>query len=298
MTESNLAANLFPSEVSHTQLNHGDNFEVNGSQVNSNPTPDLNHQELTELIALRQEVAHLQQRCRDHEQDQQQRLTESERLHREIKHLKLELNHTEATAKELQRSLHSQLQHSWEQQQHDLITSFAKLRAIDQERLAHQEQQIQELNEQKLLLEAKQLELENNLETALLEMAQNTKTLQKLQSSPSNSHREQTRNISLQSVLEQSIRSLQNEYTNSQNRIKELEHQIGELQEQILQQSGQAIEYEAAVQHWREKSLIHQNHAIQLSTALERFIDGKDIPKIIEPNKVDLPSFLIRQRTG
>jgi uncharacterized protein involved in exopolysaccharide biosynthesis len=186
---------------------------------------------------------------------------------------------------------------NWEQQQHELIVSIAKLRAIDHERLESQASQIQELTQQKLLLEATQQDLHTSLAETMLELAQNAKALQKMQSSGVNSQRETNKNFSLQIVLEQTIRSLQNEYANSQNRVRDLELQIGELQEQILQQLAQATEYEAAVQHWKEKCITQQNYALQLISTLERFMEGKDIPKIGESAKVDLPSFLVRQRS-
>ena len=325
MTESNLVANFWAGseistemseqlsgEVSHPRFRQ---FEVNEPALSpdrpSEPlldrklAPELPHESTDEtagdLISLRQEIADLKQILKEKEVKDKNtsQLKTVERLKQEIKNLKLELNNTESTAQALQRSLHSQLQHNWEQQQHEIVISFAKLQTLDRERLALQETQIQDLNQQKLLLEQTQQELTNSLEAALIELAQNTKALQKIQANGLNreSNRESSKNISLQSVLEQSLRSLQNEYTNSQNRIKDLESQIGELQEQILKQSGQAVEYEAAVQHWKEKCTIHQNHALQLSAALERFIDGKDIPKIADPPKVDLPSFLVRQRS-
>lgn len=313
MTESNLAANFWTGREIASESNQlsGDaphpkfrQFEVNEPAVSQDlPTEPLNREasklasELTdagELISLRQELIDLKQILKAKEVDNTSKTIE--KLKQEIDNLKLELNNSESTAQALQRSLHSQLQHNWEQQQHEIVTTFAKLRAIDRERLALQEAQIQDLNRQKLLLEQTQQEITHNLEVALIELAQNAKTLQKTQANGRELNRD-GKNISLQSVLEQSLRSLQNEYTNSQNRIKDLESQIGEIQEQILKQSSQAVEYEAAVQHWKEKCTIHQNHALQLSDALERFIDGKDIPKIGEPPKVDLPSFLVRQRS-
>jgi chromosome segregation ATPase len=305
VTESNLAANLLVSEVPHGRFRA---FEV---EVHETPTfqsvQDHHLQDQAsnqELINLRQEVANLKQKLegqRLQEPSQQPKSSSNpktiERLKREIKNLKLELSHTESMAQALQRSLYSQLQHNWEQQQHELIASIAKLRAIDHELIVSQANQIQELTQQKLLLEATQQELHASLEETVLELAQNAKALQKMQSSGFNSHRESTKNISLQAVLEQTIRSLQNEYANSQNRVRDLEIQIGELQEQILQQSAQATEYEAAVQHWKEKCVTQQNYALQLISTLERFMEGKDIPKIGESAKVDLPSFLVRQKS-
>lgn len=304
MTESNLAANLLVSEVPHGRFRA---FEV---EVHETPPfqpvneHHLQDQSSQELINLRQEVANLRQRLegqRLQEPSQEPKSSANpkttERLKREIKNLKLELSHSESMAQALQRSLHTQLQHNWEQQQHELIISVAKLRAIDHERLVSQASQIQELIQQKLFLEVTQQDLHTSLAETMLELAQNAKALQKMQSSGVNSQRETTKNISLQAVLEQTIRSLQNEYANSQNRARELELQIGELQEQILQQSAQAAEYEAAIQHWKEKCITHQNYALQLISTLERFMEGKDIPKIGESAKVDLPSFLVRQRS-
>lgn len=301
MTESNLAANLIVSEVPHGRFRH---FEVEVHETPQfQPVQDHHLQDqasIQELINLRQEVADLRQRLEG------QRLQEpksssnpktTERLKREIKNLKLELTHAESMAQALQRSLYTQLHHNWEQQQHELITSIAKLRSIDHELIASQASQIQELTQQKLLLEVTQQDLHASVAETMIELAQNAKALQKMQSSKVNSQRDSTKNISLQAVLEQTIRSLQNEYANSQNRISELELQIGELQEQILQQSAQAIEYEAAIQHWKEKCFTQQNYSLQLISTLERFLEGKDIPKIGESAKVDLPSFLVRQRS-
>jgi len=303
VTKSNLAANLWAdsgmgiiresNQSSPSKEPHGKfkSFE-DEVPVKVNPTADRASEssaENSELISLRQEVENLKQQLSTRKNISQANTA----LKTQVKNLKLELSQSESTAQALARSLQSQLQHNWEQQQHELMTSVAKLRSLDRERLEQQATQIQELHQQKLVLETARQELNDNLETALLNLAQNAKALQKMQASNGNSNRD-AKNISLQSVLEQSIRSLQNEYTCSQNRIKDLETQIGELQEQILQQSAQATEYEAAIQHWKEKCLIHQNHALQLSVALERFIDGKDIPKIGESPKVDLPSFLVR----
>jgi chromosome segregation ATPase len=300
VTESNLAANLSASEVPHTRFSHFEVLETPASQNQIHDAPAQTSDQ--ELINLRQEVADLKQRLQKQESSRKKEtesainLKTTERLKREIKNLKLELSHTESMAQALQRSLYSQLQHNWEQQQHELMASMAKLRASDQKLIDAQAVQIQELNQQKLLLEATQQELNTSLEESMLELAQNTKALQKMQSYGVISQRENTKSISLQAVLEQTIRSLQNEYTNSQNRVRELESQIGELQEQILQQSAEATEYEAAVQHWKEKCITHQNYTLQLISSLERFMEGKDIPKIGESAKVDLPSFLVRQR--
>jgi len=303
VTKSNLAANLWADSISggireSNQIPNASNephgkFKSFEDEVIAKVNPSASTVESAEpeLTSLRQEVENLKQQLSAQDTSQ----ANSESLKTQVKNLKLELCQSEITAQALAQSLQSQLQHNWEQQQHELITSVAKLRALDQERLEQQTSQIQELHQQKLVLETAKQELNDNLEAALLNLAQNAKALQKMQSGNGNSNRD-AKNISLQSVLEQSIRSLQNEYTASQNRIKDLETQIGELQEQILQQSAQAIEYEAAIQHWKEKCLIHQNHALQLSVALERFIDGKDIPKIGESPKVDLPSFLVRPR--
>lgn len=286
MTESNLA-NGEASSVRHLSLS-------DVLQNDSDRTPENS----LELISLRQEVALLKQKLAEQESNQKEVDGESsshhkttERLKRQVKNLKLELAHSESTAQTLARSLNAQLQHNWEQQQHELICSIVQLRS----QTVSQQTQIQELNQHKQLLEATQKKLTENLETALAQLAQNAKSIPKTISP--NLKEPANRTISLQSVLEQSIRSLQQEYTNSQNRIKELELQVGELQEQILMQSGQAVEFEAAVQHWKEKCLIYQNHALQLSSALERFIDGKDIPKLGDAPRVDLPAFLVRQRS-
>lgn len=229
-----------------------------------------------EVMALKEELAALHHRLQAIDQAHEQTI---ENLKSEVELLKSELNNTESTSKALQRSLQQQLHHNWEQQHHELIAEIANLRDQDQAKIKQQEEQIQ-------LLQQLQQELSTNLDATRLELAQTTK--QKLQSN--------SKNIPLQVVLEQSIRHLQVECITSANRIKELESQVSELQEQILQQSGQATEYEAAVQHWREKCLIHQSHAAQLSNALEKFIDGKDIPKMLEALKVDLPAFLVKPR--
>jgi len=301
VTESNLTANLLAdSDISHrhfkSEVNTTHAFPEHKSKVqeSANPHSPSHESPNQELRRLRQEVADLKRQCQEQElvkeTESQTNLKNKEKYKREIKNLKLELSHTESTAQALQRSLHTQLQHNWEQQ-HELMTSTAKLRAIDQGRIISQETQIKELEEQKLLLEKTQHKLIDSLESAQLELAQNAKALQKM---PTGNNRENSKNISLQVVLEQSIRSLQNEYTNSQNRVKDLEDQVGELQEEILKQSGRDVEYEATVQHWKEKSTINQNHVLQLTIALEKLIDGKDIPKLMESNKVDLPAFLVR----
>lgn len=141
------------------------------------------------------------------------------------------------------------------------------------------------------------------------------------------------KHLANQAMLQQSLQNLDHDYANAQDRIQELEFQLIELQEHFLKQAGQASEYEAAVQHWKDQTMHHQRHAVQLSGALERLLQEKEsqkatlevqqteisqdteAPEIVpvvashskssfEPaiivskshSRVDLPSFLVRQR--
>ncbi len=318
MAESNLATNLWAdSEISHDRFGHhetspqSEKYQAQNSEIQ---LPEIQALEIQlkdqELISapanLRLESS--KPKSSKPKPSKETSIKTKDKLRREIKKLKSELSETESLAQALHNLLHTQFQYNWEQQQHELMASVLRLRAFDLENLAAQEQQIRELNHQNLLLEQSQKELLEKLKAANLELSQNSQTQQKLQSRNQNLYLEKTslektglgktsrdkNNISLQVVLEQSLRSLQVEYSHSQNRIYELESQLGELQEQILKQSGQAIEYEASVQHWKEKCIMNQNHALQLISTLERFIDNKDIPKLGDAAKVDLPTFLVK----
>jgi DNA repair exonuclease SbcCD ATPase subunit len=134
-------------------------------------------------------------------------------------------------------------------------------------------------------------------------------------------------NLATSAMLQRSLIEISALQSQPNDRLEDLESQVAELQEQILKQAGQASEYEAAIQHWKEQSLHHQRHALQLSGALDRLMDErktskrstkleKELAKQAEemlaaippatiapasedskvPGKVNLPSFLVRQR--
>jgi len=328
VAESNLARSLFSG-------NSGNNRKSTSPRQKSSDLPNAEHEsrrdpassglnaEFQELQALRQEIVLLRQHYLEKELLYETKNSYIEQLvteNKELKRLKLnqahtiallqaQLNQSESTAQALARSLNSQLKHHWEQRQHELIASVSQMRLIDQERLANQASQIEHLQYQKKLLEHNQQDLIINLETALIELAQNSKIVQKLQSQSTKGKQrlepQIDKHLSLQATLQQLIKNLELDYANSQKRVKSLEYEVTELQEQILKQVGQGTEHEAAIQHWKEKCIIHQNHAIQLSNALERLLDGRDSPQasgeppsaINEANllKVDLPPFVVRQ---
>ncbi len=329
MAESNLARSLFsgnnPGKSKSPRKKSSDpDHESIRRELSA---PDLlSSSELQELQALRQEVIGLRQHHLEKELLYEAKNSCIEQLaseNRQLKQVKSNQNHTicllqaqlnqsESTAQALVRSLDSQLKHNWEQRQHELIASVSKMRSQDKDRLASQEVQIDHLQHQKKLLESNQQELIANLEIALLELAENSKIVQKLQSRKGKQSEPQLANhLSIQTTLQQFIKSLESDYASSQKRAKDLEREVTELQEQILKQVGQAAEYEAAIQHWKEKCVIHQNHAIQLSSALERLLDGKDsykaeyaeyieVPEnepqnLPDNSKVDLPAFVVRQ---
>lgn len=80
---------------------------------------------------------------------------------------------------------------------------------------------------------------------------------------------------SIQARLQQSLQLADAEHVTTKSRLQELEQQTIDMQEQILQQACQTAEYEAAIQHWKDKALHHQRHALQLSSALDRFLESK-----------------------
>jgi len=175
VTKSNLAANLWADSISggireSNQIPNASNephgkFKSFEDEVIAKVNPSASTVESAEpeLTSLRQEVENLKQQLSAQDTSQ----ANSESLKTQVKNLKLELCQSEITAQALAQSLQSQLQHNWEQQQHELITSVAKLRALDQERLEQQTSQIQELHQQKLVLETARQELNDNLEAAL-----------------------------------------------------------------------------------------------------------------------------------
>jgi chromosome segregation ATPase len=80
---------------------------------------------------------------------------------------------------------------------------------------------------------------------------------------------------SIQARLQQAFQLVEAEHVTTKSRLQELEQQTVDMQEQILQQACQSAEYEAAIQHWKDKALHHQRHALQLSSALDRFLESK-----------------------
>jgi chromosome segregation ATPase len=90
---------------------------------------------------------------------------------------------------------------------------------------------------------------------------------------------------SIQAKLHQAVQLVDAEHVASKSRLRELEQQTVDMQEQILQQACQSAEYEAAIQHWKDKALHHQRHALQLSSALDRFLEskGEDLKILQQP---------------
>jgi hypothetical protein len=167
------------------------------------------------------------------------------------------------------------------------------------------------------------------LEQAKLALSESNAAIHELQTELAESHTQRenlegqvVKYLSVQARMQQSLQ----EHNSAQDRLQDLEHQIAELQEQVLKQAGQSAEYEAAIQHWKDQSLHHQRHAVQLSGALERLLEERDVkrskPESVRaeelalsavkekkvaavPNSsngksstktIDLPSFLLRQR--
>jgi chromosome segregation ATPase len=92
---------------------------------------------------------------------------------------------------------------------------------------------------------------------------------------------------SIQARLQQAIQLVEAEHVTTKSRMQDLEQQTSDLQEQVLQQACQTAEYEAAIQHWKDKALHHQRHALQLSTALDRFLEskGEDVKVLPQPSE-------------
>jgi len=183
-------------------------------------------------------------------------------------------------------------------------------------------------------LKSTQTELMSELEKASQALAESNNTIGQFQSQLTEAsiqreslEAEIIKHLSAQAMLQHSMQDMNSNRANSQGRFQDLEQQIAELQEQVLKQAGQAAEYEAAIQHWKDQSLHHQRHAVQLSGALERLLEEKDIKRaklestrseevipvakelsVVAPNSnsngnsknsprsIDLPSFLLRQR--
>jgi len=185
-------------------------------------------------------------------------------------------------------------------------------------------------------LKSTQTELMSELEKASQALAENHNTIGQFQSQLTEAsiqreslEAEIIKHLSAQAMLQHSMQDMNSNRANSQGRFQDLEQQIAELQEQVLKQAGQAAEYEAAIQHWKDQSVHHQRHAVQLSGALERLLEEKDIRRaklessrseeaipvakelsVVAPNSnsngngnsknsprpIDLPSFLSRQR--
>jgi chromosome segregation ATPase len=137
-----------------------------------------------------------------------------------------------------------------------------------------------ELLEKELVLKQELLDSENPQGLQDLQACQ--QTVQKLQNqlNVANTRKEEVeaqlaKQSSIQARLQQAVQLVEAEHVTTQSRLQELEQQTVEMQEQILQQACQSAEYEAAIQHWKDKALHHQRHALQLSSALDRFLESK-----------------------
>ncbi len=138
-------------------------------------------------------------------------------------------------------------------------------------------------------LAQKQELLDNNNSNSLqdLQVCQQTVQMLEKQLNIANTRKEEVeaqlaKQNSIQARLQQAIQLVEAEHVMTKSRMQDLEQQTSELQEQILQQACQTAEYEAAIQHWKDKALHHQRHALQLSSALDRFLESKEEdPKIL-----------------
>jgi chromosome segregation ATPase len=103
---------------------------------------------------------------------------------------------------------------------------------------------------------------------------------------------------SIQARLQQAIQLVEAEHVTTKSRMQDLEQQTSDLQEQVLQQACQTAEYEAAIQHWKDKALHHQRHALQLSTALDRFLEskGEDVKVSPQPSESVAPVAIASER--
>ena len=103
----------------------------------------------------------------------------------------------------------------------------------------------------------------------------------------------------VQTAWQEALQIMEEDYAKSQQRIHELEQKVAELQEQVLAQAKQKNEYETALQYLQEQSLHFHGYAMQLSNALERlFEEHREWKKAEISYRVDLPSFLVKNRTG
>jgi chromosome segregation ATPase len=102
---------------------------------------------------------------------------------------------------------------------------------------------------------------------------------------------------SIQARLQQAVQLVEAEHVTAKSRMQELEQQTVEMQEQILQQACQSAEYEAAIQHWKDKALHHQRHALQLSSALDRFLESKGEDGKILPQRSESGAIAEESRT-
>jgi hypothetical protein len=187
------------------------------------------------------------------------------------------------------------------------------------------EKEVKLLKTQLLEKNKSNLELKSQLRT---ELTNQTEIVEALKLQNQQLELKLKANLATTSLLQRSLQEISAQQYQPSDRLVEMESQVAELQEQVLKQAGQAAEYEAAIQHWKEQSLHHQRHALQLSGALDRLMDerktSKRSTKLEEelalqaeefvatlppdssvstnlednklPGKVNLPSFLVRQR--
>lgn len=161
------------------------------------------------------------------------------------------------------------------------IQELLTLQEQYQKRIQEQNEVIQALKRDKLNLEAQR--------SALEKLAKEQQIL--LQECQEKNH------IIMQTAWQEALQIMEEDYINGQKRIQELEQRVAELQEQVLAQAKQKSEYETALQYLQEQSLHFQSYAHQLSSALERlFEEHREWKKAEIPYRVDLPSFLVKNR--
>jgi chromosome segregation ATPase len=151
----------------------------------------------------------------------------------------------------------------------------------------------------------KQESLDSNNPQVLQDLQACQQTIQQLQKqlSTANARKEEVesqlaKQNSIQARLQQAIQLVEAEHVMTKSRMQDLEQQTSDLQEQVLQQACQTAEYEAAIQHWKDKALHHQRHALQLSTALDRFLEskGEDIKVLQQPSESVATSAIASER--
>jgi chromosome segregation ATPase len=362
VSESNLARSLFSASKDPSLQK-----KPPSSSENEIASEDCDRK----LQALNLEVDILQQNVAKWEAEHRTKCEYIELLENELAQLHVDRDRRiqELTAQvEQAETMVQYYQAAWEQEKQELMASLEAPRQQDLQTLAALEAQIVQLQAEKVNLEAKQQRLTAELEIIVRDLQASQQTIQTLQAQTDAAHSGKQKELtelqlsqqtiqqlqkqlnvanvrkeeleaqlakqnSVQARLQQSLQLVEAEHATTKSRLQDLEQQTIDLQEQVLQQACQTAEYEAAIQHWKDKAMQHQRHALQLSGALDRFLEPKgsgaedvkkfqpaapESPAIAEavgntkpsspaianlkesrsPNnsKVDLPAFLVRQR--